>query len=218
MFGINALTLVYTLTRHYYGRFASTDNHLYATRQLPPLFLCHHSFGRAKEYGKSFLAGQLVRASRFSSYHIYYGVIFPSGDCHVSLLYWSHVCVFLVFPAHWFCFPFSVKTPHILLLLQRGLYLKSETFKKESSCTFSTVRLLFLKTPLMVDFAFIRQEAPSISFFFTRLGVFLEFSGGHCPQVGFFFFFFFYLKIVGLSDLFWPLFTLWFVIPWFLIT
>ena len=61
-----------------------------------------------------------------------------------------------------------------------------------------SLQLLFLKTPLMVDFAFIRQEAPSISFFFTRLGVFLEFSGGHRPQVGFFF----YLKIVGLSDLF----------------
>lgn len=38
----------------------------------------------------------------------------------------------------------------------------------------------------MVDFAFIRQETPSISFFFARLGVFLEFSGGHRPQVGLF--------------------------------
>ena len=36
----------------------------------------------------------------------------------------------------------------------------------------------------MVDFSFIRQEAPSISFFFARLGVFLEFSGGHRSQVG----------------------------------
>ena len=36
----------------------------------------------------------------------------------------------------------------------------------------------------MVDFAFIRLEAPSISFFFAKLGVFLEFSGGHHPQVG----------------------------------
>ena len=50
------------------------------------------------------------------------------------------------------------------------------------------VRLLLFKTPLMVDFSFIRQEASSISFFFARLGVFLEFSGGHRPQVGFFFF------------------------------
>lgn len=38
----------------------------------------------------------------------------------------------------------------------------------------------------MVNFAFIRQETPSISFFFARLGVFLEFSGGHRPQVGLF--------------------------------
>ena len=36
----------------------------------------------------------------------------------------------------------------------------------------------------MVDFAF--MEAPSISFFFARLGVFLEFFGGHHPQVGLF--------------------------------
>ena len=63
--GINAATLVHTLTRHYHGRFASTDDYLYVTCQLPPLFLCRHSFGREKEYGKSFLAGQLVRASRF---------------------------------------------------------------------------------------------------------------------------------------------------------
>ena len=38
----------------------------------------------------------------------------------------------------------------------------------------------------MVDFAFIRQEVPSIFFFFTRLKVFLELSSGHCPQVGLF--------------------------------
>ena len=38
----------------------------------------------------------------------------------------------------------------------------------------------------MIDFAFIRQETPFISFFFARLGVFLENSGGQCPQVGLF--------------------------------
>ena len=38
----------------------------------------------------------------------------------------------------------------------------------------------------MVDFDFIRKEAPSISFFFARLGVFLESSGGRHPQVGLF--------------------------------
>jgi len=32
-----------------------TDNHLYATRQLPPLFLCHPFPGQANEYGKSIL-------------------------------------------------------------------------------------------------------------------------------------------------------------------
>lgn len=39
----------------------------------------------------------------------------------------------------------------------------------------------------MVYFAFIRRETPSISFFFARLGVFIECSDGHHPQVGLFF-------------------------------
>ena len=38
----------------------------------------------------------------------------------------------------------------------------------------------------MVNFTFIRQETPSISFFFARLRVFLERFGGLCPQVGLF--------------------------------
>ena len=38
----------------------------------------------------------------------------------------------------------------------------------------------------MVDFAFVGQEVPSIFFFYARLRVFLELSGGHRPQVGFF--------------------------------
>ena len=39
---------------------------------------------------------------------------------------------------------------------------------------------------LMVDFDFIKKETPSVSFFFARLGVFLEPSGGRRPQVGLF--------------------------------
>ena len=38
----------------------------------------------------------------------------------------------------------------------------------------------------MVDFAFIRKETPSVSFFFARLGVFLESSSGHHPHVSLF--------------------------------
>ena len=38
----------------------------------------------------------------------------------------------------------------------------------------------------MVGFEFFSQECPSISFFFARLRVFLEYSSGRCPQVGFF--------------------------------
>ena len=34
---------------------------------------------------------------------------------------------------------------------------------------------------LMVGFEFVSQECPLVSFFFARLGIFLEFSSGHCP-------------------------------------
>ena len=34
---------------------------------------------------------------------------------------------------------------------------------------------------LMVGFEFVSQECPSISFFFARLGVFLEYSAGRHP-------------------------------------
>ena len=39
----------------------------------------------------------------------------------------------------------------------------------------------------MVDFVSFRQQTPYVSFFFARLGVFLEHSDGKCPQVGLFF-------------------------------
>ena len=38
----------------------------------------------------------------------------------------------------------------------------------------------------MVDFDFIRQECPSISFFFARLGVYLKYSSSRRPQAGLF--------------------------------
>ena len=51
--------------------------------------------------------------------------------------------------------------------------LKLSNFKKLSLGKDS-----YLYTPLMVDFVFIRQERPSISFIFARLGVFLEYFAG----------------------------------------
>ena len=38
----------------------------------------------------------------------------------------------------------------------------------------------------MVDYFAIRLDSSSISFFFARLGVFLEFLSGQCPLVGLF--------------------------------
>ena len=39
---------------------------------------------------------------------------------------------------------------------------------------------------LMDGFEFVSQECPLVSFFFARLGIFLEFSSGHCPQTSLF--------------------------------
>ena len=39
---------------------------------------------------------------------------------------------------------------------------------------------------LMVSFEFLSHECPSVSFFFARLGVFLEYSSSQRPQVGLF--------------------------------
>ena len=47
-------------------------------------------------------------------------------------------------------------------------------------------KVSFLYTLLMVDFDFVRQECPSISFFFARLGVYLEYSFGQRTQAGLF--------------------------------
>ena len=44
----------------------------------------------------------------------------------------------------------------------------------------------FLYALLMVDFDFIGQECPSISFFFARLGVYLEYSSCRRPQASLF--------------------------------
>ena len=79
---------------------------------------------------------------------------------------------------------FIKKPSHIpshipFLLLHYTLSLEFET-KREF------LHLLYGMTPfspLMVDFDFIRKETPSVSFFFTRLGAFLESSSGRRPHI-----------------------------------
>ena len=41
-------------------------------------------------------------------------------------------------------------------------------------------------SPLVFDYTDVRLDSSSVSFFFSRLRVFLESLGGHCPQVGWF--------------------------------
>ena len=151
---------------------------------FPPYSFVVHHLDELRNIESTFWVDHFVRGPRSSSHHIYCGAIFSSTDCHVPSLCWPHVCVFLEFPAYWIHFLFFIKKPsHILLLLLcYTLSLEFET-KREF------LHLLYDKTPfpsLMVDFDFIKKETPSISFFFARLGVFLESSSGHRPHVGLF--------------------------------
>ena len=56
-----------------------------------------------------------------------------------------------------------------------------EVWSFQNSLHIQSGKTSLLKAPLMIDFAFIRQETPSISFFFARLEVFLEHSSGQRP-------------------------------------
>ena len=74
--------------------------------------------------------------------------------------------------------------------------------KCSSSSTLFGLKFRVLRnfhTSNLVGFEFFSQECPSISFFFARLGVFLEYSSSQCPQVGLFASCFTTLKPVLLS-------------------
>ena len=111
------------------------------------------------------------------------------GQYFHQLIATFHVCVgctfvfFLSFLRIEFISFFIQKPSHITLLLLRYTpSLESET-KREFLHLLSSKTLF---SPLMVDFDFIRKETPYVSFFFARLGVFLESFGGHRPHVGLF--------------------------------
>ena len=116
-------------------------------------------------------------------------IIFIVGQYFHQLIATFHVCAgctfvfFLSFPRIEFISFFIQKPSHIpLLLLRYTPSLESET--KTEFLHLLSGKTLF--SPLMVDFDFIRKETPSVSFFFARLGVFLESFGGHRPHVGLF--------------------------------
>ena len=112
-------------------------------------------------------------------------IIFIVGIYFLQLIATFCVCVgstcrfSLSFPRiEFISFFLSKKPSHIpLLLLCYTLSLESET-KREFLHFLHGKTLVSL---LMVDFDFIRKKTPSVSFFFARLGVFLESSGGHRP-------------------------------------
>ena len=122
-----------------------TDDHLCATRQLPILFLCRPLFGRAKEYGESFLSGLVYSCLEILvSSHLLWGDVFIRllprsllvlATC-VFFPYVSRALILLLFLAK--------KTPNILLLLHYTLHLKFETKRK-------LLHPLYGKTPFPLD-------------------------------------------------------------------
>ena len=116
-------------------------------------------------------------------------IIFIVGQYFCQLIATFCVCVGRTcrFSLSFLCIEFIsffIKKPsHIPLLLLRYT-LSLESISKREFLHFLHSKTLF--SLLIVDLDFIRKEAPSVSFFFARLGVFLESSGGCHPQVGIF--------------------------------
>ena len=130
-----------------------TNDHLYATHQLSPLFLYCLLPRQAKEYGKSVLGGAffMPRDSR--------PIIFIMGR-HLRqliatfLICVGRMCVFSLSFLHIEFISFFIKKPSHILLLRYTLSLEFETKGK-------FLHLPYGKThfpPLMVDFDFIKKE------------------------------------------------------------
>ena len=124
-----------------------TDNHLYATRQLPPLFLCRPFPGQAKEYGKSILG-----ESPCSCPEILILSFLLWGNISVS---WLPRSLFVLVAC--VCFPWVSWALNSFLFLSKNLLIFFFFFffffvihwawslkLKESSYTFRRVRLIFL--------------------------------------------------------------------------
>ena len=183
--GVNALTLVHRFTHHYSGRFASNGRPFICYSLVAPLFLCRLSSGWAKEYGKSVLGGSPYSCPK---------ILVPSyllwGDISVS---WSPRSMLVL--AACVCFPWLSHTLNSFPFLSKSLLIFFFFFffiihlSLESETKGEFLHLLYSKTlfpSLMVDFASIKKETPSVSFFFARLGVFLESFSGRRPHVGLF--------------------------------
>ena len=120
---------------------------------------------------------------RFSFNHNKCDMTSPSDDGHVFLFYLLHVWI----PPWISCtliFAFPFRETFLFLSSSLPLCLKFEAFITPNKLIL--VRFLHFKFPLMVDFVFLMQHTPFVSFFFARLGVFLEYSVGKHPQVGLF--------------------------------
>ena len=106
---------------------------------------------------------------------------------HVTCLIVATCRSFMGWSCKWGFLGFSKLNSH--LSLQRPLI---SLFCLLSSPSFGVLSLHFLVSsslsfsPLMFDYTDVRLDSSSVSFFFSRLRVFLESLGGHCPQVGWF--------------------------------
>ena len=112
------------------------------------------------------------------------------------------VCVkFLNFGVPNFSFPFFRKKlfPFFYLIFSTPVALKDFKFQT----LFLLGKVPFPYAFLMVDFDFVRQECPSISFFFARLGVYLEYSSSWGPQADFSPWTLWFKLIIGRQFLIW---------------
>ena len=104
---INALMFIHALYSSVLWTVCKQQTTIYMLLvNCPPYSFVVHYMDELRNMESPSWADHFVCVSRVSSHHIYYGVISSSADCHVSRLHWSHVCSFLVFPTHWFCFIF----------------------------------------------------------------------------------------------------------------
>ena len=158
------------------------DEHFIAIRQLPPLILLSSLVWMSK----GIWTVLMVQLPSFSE--IFFPIIInvmwlslqtidtPFSDLSRMWKFYGTSCALIFISSFWETFS-SFSSFFNLCLWSPKL---------SKIPNFILVSFLYSESPLMVGFVSLRQQTPSVSFFFARLGVFLEHSSGKRPQVGLF--------------------------------
>lgn len=148
--GINALTLVYTFTRHWHGQSAIWTNILLLSVSCPLWSFCHHWVGQANEY-EWFWWSNCLCFSRFLSSHHKCDVTFSSDNWHVLFRFVTRVEILWNFLRLDFRF-FLLRNVFFFFSTFFNLCLWSPKLSKTPN--FILVSFLYSESPLMVDFFF----------------------------------------------------------------